>query len=138
MDKFNMKERRKAIRTEVLKPEAWLLNEDYKLLAISETGAFLGTNKVLGPDNSDRPTQVIFELPHGIGMLIVPVEVVSVNWHKTKDRPNTGYAVRFNPILEQDKRMLGGMVQHIRESQIEEVSRRILEEFFTGKGPKFV
>jgi hypothetical protein len=137
MDSINLKERRKSIRTMTINPECWLCDSSLKLIDISNTGAFIGSNETISPSDKQSVTHLEIKLPGELGLFIIPCEVVRIQWIETKTRPK-GYAVKFGSSANDEKKVLEAWISFIRNNQIITVSQRIIDEYFGhGKRPTF-
>ena len=78
------------------------------------------------------------QLPGDLGVLSLDGEVVRVNWaiNRKKNREAMGMGVRFDNLNSGTKKILDAYVVYLRNKQIINVSKRIIEEFFGSQGPK--
>lgn len=136
MDKSKLKERRSAIRINVVSGESWLNDPNWSLLDVSNSGAFLQTEDVPTAQTKNDIQAVSIKLPNDLGLLILPCEVVRIQWRETKDKKK-GFAVKFNITSPQIETVFSSWLTFLRNHQIMTVSKRIIEDFFgVGKGPK--
>jgi hypothetical protein len=102
---------------------------------ITPDGAFLKTDRILKPKT---PVTLNVQLPGDLGLLSLDGEVVRVNWtvNRKKNKDTLGMGVRFDNLNPGTRKILDAYVVYLRNKQIINVSKRIIEEFFGSQGPK--
>lgn len=100
---------------------------------ISATGIFIKTATFL---KSGEAVLIEIHLPSNLGILAIQSEVVWIKWAKSKkDLHPTGMALKFHTSKPQQQ-IMDAYVTYVRNKQIIEVSKRIVEEFFGSNKPK--
>lgn len=83
--------------------------------------------------NSSQTGAIKFTLPGDLGTLTVNFKVKRCDWAKLKGKP-TGSVLIFNEVSVNIQELLKTYVIYLKNQQIIQVSRRIMQEFF-GKRP---
>ena len=139
MKTLSAKDKRTGIRIPLLSERVSFIAEGTRSEAdvgdITPDGAFLKTDKVLRPKT---PVTLNVQLPGDLGLLSLDGEVVRVNWavNRKKNKENLGMGIRFDNLNPGTKKILDAYVVYLRNKQIINVSKRIIEEFFGSQGPK--
>lgn len=139
MRPINNKDKRAGIRIPLLAEKIHYVVNDAKLEAdigdITNEGVFLKTNDILRPRTK---LSIHIILPGDLGHLNIEGEVVRVNWaiNRKKNKDSLGMGVRFDNLTPGTKKILDAYVVYLRNKQIINVSKRIIEEFFGSQGPK--
>lgn len=139
MNNLSKKEKRAGIRIPLLSERIQYQVDGQNLYAnvadITNDGSFLKTDKVLPPKT--RVTLNI-TLPGDLGLLNIEGEVVRVNWalNRRLNKETLGFGVKFLDLNPGTKKILDAYVVYLRNKQIINVSKRIIEEFFGNQGPK--
>jgi hypothetical protein len=139
MKTLSAKDKRTGIRIPLLSERVSFIAEGARTEAdvgdITPDGAFLKTEKILRPKT---PITLNVQLPGDLGLLSLDGEVVRVNWavNRKKNKENLGMGVRFDKLNSGTKKILDAYVVYLRNKQIINVSKRIIEEFFGSQGPK--
>lgn len=139
MRPLNNKEKRAGIRIPLLAEKiSYFLGEEKKdadIGDITNEGVFLKTSHILPPRT---PLNIQILLPGDLGHLNIEGTVVRVNWtvSRKKNRESMGMGVRFENLNPGTKKILDAYVVYLRNKQIINVSKRIIEEFFGSQGPK--
>lgn len=133
------KEKRQEIRVPLLAERVTYFIDGQEKIAdlgdITNYGIFLRTSEILKPRT---PVRVQLTLPGDLGVLEIAGHVVRVNWSISKraKKDHLGMGIRFENISENIQKILDAYVVYLRNKQIITVSKRIIEEFFGGDGPK--
>ena len=101
----------------------------HQLNDFSETGVFIKSEKLLKPGDV---CCIMVELPGGLGDFYVDGIVKRVNWSGKDGVLGMGIQLDFSTILNQ--KMWESYVTHMRNQQIINVCRRLVDEFFKPKG----
>lgn len=139
MRPMNSKDKRAGIRIPLLSERIGYFWGEEKREAdigdITNEGVFLRTTEILPPKT---PLMIHILLPGDLGHLNVEGRVVRVNWtvNRKKNRESMGMGVRFENLNPGTKKILDAYVVYLRNKQIINVSKRIIEEFFGSQGPK--
>lgn len=129
------KEKRNSIRQTLLSESVVLFingrRYEYKLNDISANGIFCLTNEHDFVPAPKSFVDVEFHLPGDFGLLYISGQVCRVNWNKKKLRnKEPGFAIKYGPISEGNRKILDAYFVYLRNKQIISVSKRIIEEFF--------
>jgi len=139
MKTLSAKDKRNGIRIPLLAERVAFISNGERFEAdvgdITPEGVFLKTNKILPPKTA---VTLNIQLPGDLGLLSLEGEVVRVNWaiNRKKNRESIGMGVRFDNLNSGTKKILDAYVVYLRNKQIINVSKRIIEEFFGSQGPK--
>jgi len=139
MKTVSAKDKRNGIRIPLLAERVAFISSGERTEAdvgdITPEGVFLKTNKILPPKSG---VTLNIQLPGDLGVLSLDGEVVRVNWaiNRKKNRESMGMGVRFDNLNSGTKKILDAYVVYLRNKQIINVSKRIIEEFFGSQGPK--
>lgn len=132
---MNIKERRKSIRVPLISEScAWADNTgtvtECPMTDINNNGIYLVSSKQPKPGGL---IEVRFKLPGDLGIIPVPSKVIWIRWAVTKDSKfKPGFAVEFQlDAIPNIKKILDSYCIYLRNKQIIQVSKRIIEEFFT-------
>lgn len=96
---------------------------------ISKEGIFIKSEELLPPHSE---IYLKIQLPGDLGFLNVPSTVRHVNWCSVKRHKNRvrGFGIHFLPTAANLKKILAAYVIYLRNKQIINVSKKILEDFF--------
>lgn len=133
------KDKRKTIRIPLLAETVFVKDSNenyvkYDMKDITEVGCFIkGYSNAKAHDKID----IRFVLPNDLGMIIVEGEVVRVNWADIKKKEIVkGVGIQFTDTISPAyKKILSAYVIYLRNKQIIQVSKRLIEEFFNGRPP---
>lgn len=138
MRTVSTKEKRNGIRIPLLSERvAYFVNGDRfeaDVADITNEGVFLKTDHLIKPRS---PVTITIQLPGDLGTLNVDGQAVRVNWatSRRQNRDTLGLGVRFQDLNPGTKKILDAYVVYLRNKQIINVSKRIIEEFFGNQGP---
>lgn len=133
---MNTKDRRADIRIPLLSGKVVLKGFHYMAALtmdnVSEGGLFLKVDNQTDFLRPKDPVIVQFLLPGELGTLELHGEICRVNWTTNKKIKNhlMGMAVKFWEKPESIKKVWEAYRVYLRNKQIIEVSKRIVEEFF--------
>lgn len=129
------KERRKTMRIPVLNGKQFLVEQKWTLLDVSEGGAFIETDEDIHPKDTEAYQNINILLPGDLGILNLKCEVVRIAWRTTK-KQKKGFAIKWSPMEPGIKKIFDAWLVYIRNKQIIDVSKRIIEEFFGKNKPE--
>lgn len=138
MKTVSQKDKRTGIRIPLLAEKVVLISNGERFEAdvgdITNDGAFLRTDKIMAPKTA---VTLNVQLPGDLGILSLDGEVVRVNWtvNRKKNREHLGMGIKFENLNPGTKKILDAYVVYLRNKQIINVSKRIIEEFFGSQGP---
>lgn len=131
------KEKRKDMRIQILNGtvEYYVRGGTYergRLHDLSAGGAFIGREIPMDPKSE---IVLMFRLPSDLGILECPAEVIWVRWGKTKKSEQPlGFSVKFH-LDKNRQKIMDSFLIYMRNIQIIDVSKRIIEQFY-GPGEK--
>lgn len=134
MNEKQSKERRRSIRVPLISESCYWSSMNFKskesaITDISEYGLFIKTSFM--PEIKEN-IRVIINLPSDLGQLDLTAKVIIRRWAVSKkSKLEKGFAVEFVNVPEDTAKILGSLCIYLRNKQIIEVSKRIIEEFFT-------
>ncbi len=138
MRTVNAKDKRAGIRIPLLSERVSFIANGSRAEAdvgdITPDGVFLKTANILKPKTA---VTLNVQLPGDLGMLSLDGEVVRVNWtvNRKKNKESIGMGIRFDNLNQGTRKILDAYVVYLRNKQIINVSKRIIEEFFGSQGP---
>jgi hypothetical protein len=139
MKTLSAKDKRTGIRIPLLSERVSFIADGIRTESdvgdITPDGAFLKTDRILKPKT---PVTLNVQLPGDLGLLSLDGEVVRVNWtvNRKKNKDTLGMGIRFDNLNPGTRKILDAYVVYLRNKQIINVSKRIIEEFFGSQGPK--
>lgn len=138
MKTLTSKDKRNGIRIPLLSERVSFVAQGERHEAdvgdITGEGAFLKCSKILAPKTA---VTLNIQLPGDLGILSLDGEVVRVNWtvSRKRNKDSLGMGIRFDHLNPGTKKILDAYVVYLRNKQIINVSKRIIEEFFGSQGP---
>lgn len=132
---MNNKERRTDIRIPILNEAmAWSYEgkiaetKTCKILDISKNGVFIESKEY--PELGET-IEIYFQLPKDLGILTLKVKVEWRRWANTKKNPlPIGFGVSIIHTDAKLEKIMDSYVIYLRNKQIIQVSKKIIEEFF--------
>lgn len=127
------KERRKDIRVNIISEAISVETTEWKRTLeytdIGKHGVFIKSTEL---PKSESVVLLKFQLPGQLGDLTVTGRVIRINWtvDKKRNKPHLGFAVEFLDMSDSSRRILDAFIVYMRNKQIINVSKRIIEEFF--------
>lgn len=128
------KERRSTIRVPVVDQKIILNGSQFTVDNMSRAGLFVLDDALTLKIND--PVSIQFALPGDLGNLIVAGKVTHSVWSASKASPKLGFGIKFVNLTQQTKNILESYESYVRNKQIINISKRIIEEFFgSSKDP---
>lgn len=133
---MKQKERRKNIRIPLLTEACtWIsgkMTYSSQILNIDNSGLFIKSDQM--PETKEIDLR--FALPGDLGVFEVPSKVVRKQWAAVKKKgTEVGFAVQFQIEQPGHQKIMDSYCVYLRNKQIIQVSKKIIEELFSRKAP---